>query len=244
MQEDLAKLQGSWTLHALELEGQEMPPMGGIEIAGSRFTSIGMGHEYAGTVEIDDSAKPKRFDMVFTEGPEAGNRNCGIYELDGDTWKICLNMHGKDRPRSFASKRGSGNAVEIFHRGAVPDGPPPVETPSGDGELVGEWAMVNAWQAGHPLDPRMVQTGRRITTATHTTTYFGKQVFLNAEYTTDPLQSPKTIDLSANGKTQLGIYDVAGDTMKICFSAPGKPRPTDYETRPGDGRTSAVWKRA
>jgi uncharacterized protein (TIGR03067 family) len=104
--------------------------------------------------------------------------------------------------------------------------------------------MVNAWQAGHPLDPSMVKTGRRVTTATHTTTYFGRQVFLNAEYTTDPMQSPKTIDLNAKGQTQLGIYEVAGDIFRICFSSPGKPRPTDFSTRPGDGRTSAEWKRA
>ena len=217
--------------------------MGGVEVAGDRFTAIGMGHDYAGRVEIDASTKPKRFDLVFTEGPEAGNRNRGIYDLEGDTWKICLNMLGKPRPRTFASRPGSGNALEVFTRGR-PAADPVVETPAGEGDLVGEWSMVNAWQAGHAIDPAMVKTARRVTTATHTTTYFGKQVFLNAEYTADPTQRPKTIDLSAHGKTQLGIYEVSGDTMKICFAAPGKPRPTDYETRPGDGRTSAVWKKA
>jgi uncharacterized protein (TIGR03067 family) len=243
MPNDLSALQGSWALHSLELNGQQMPPMGGVEIAGDRFTAVGMGHDYAGRLEIDCVAKPKRFDLVFTEGPEAGNRNLGIYELKGDTWKICLDMSGKERPRSFATRPGSETALEVFTRGAA-SSEAVVEEPSGEGELVGEWTMVDAWQAGHALDASMVKTARRVTTATHTTTYFGKQVFLNAEYTTDPTQSPKAIDLSAKGKTQLGIYEVSGDTFRICFASPGKPRPTDYTTRPGDGRTSAVWKRA
>ncbi len=246
MPNDLAKLQGAWTLRSLRLDGQDMPPGGGIEISGDRFKTVGMGTEYSGTVEIDDSAKPKHLDLVFTGGPEAGNRNRGIYQLDGETWRICLNMAGKTRPRAFAAKAGSGNALEVFTRGSLETSAagPVVEAPSGEGELVGEWEMVTAFQSGHELDSAMAKTARRVTTATRTTTYFGKQVFLNAEYTTDPSQSPKTIDLRANGKTQLGIYDVDGDLLKICFAAPGNPRPTDFSTQAGDARTSAVWKRA
>jgi uncharacterized protein (TIGR03067 family) len=242
MPDDLLPLQGRWNLRSIEVDGQPVPPVGGIEVLGDRFTALGMGHEYSGTIEMDASATPKRFDLIFSAGPEAGNRNLGIYELQGDSWKLCLNMTGGPRPQSFATGPGSGTALEIFTRDeTAAEGV--VEKPAGEGELVGEWTMVNAWQAGHALDASMVKTGRRVTTATRTTTYFGKQVFLNAEYTTNPGLSPKTIDLSAKGQTQLGIYEVDGETMKICFAAPGKPRPTGYDTRPGDGRTSAVWKR-
>jgi uncharacterized protein (TIGR03067 family) len=244
MPNGLAKLQGAWTLTTLHMDGREFPASGRIEIAGDRFKSIGMGAEYAGNVELDDTKKPARFDLVFTEGPEAGNRNLGIYQVNGDSWKLCLNTTGKSRPRSFAANPGSGNALEIFTRGsATADTPDEPLAAEGEGELVGEWEMQAAFQEGNSLDASMVKTGRRVTSATHTTTYFGKQVFLNAAYTIDTTTRPKTIDLDNRGKKQLGIFEVEGDTMKICFAAPARPRPTDFESRSGDGNTAALWKK-
>jgi uncharacterized protein (TIGR03067 family) len=243
MPKDRAKLQGSWTLSTLEVNGAPATPAGGIHIDGDRFHVVGMGADYAGTIELNETAKPKHLDLVFTEGPESGNRNRGIYELKTGALRICLNMKGDARPAAFTTTPGSGNALEIFVRGDATIHENVVAEASGEGELVGEWQMVNAWQEGHALDPRMVKTGRRVTTATHTTTYFGKQVFLNAAYTIDATAHPKTIDLDNRGKKQLGIYEVAGDTMKICFGAPGRPRPTDFESRAGDGNTSALWKK-
>jgi uncharacterized protein (TIGR03067 family) len=243
MPKDRAKLQGSWSLSTLEVNGAHATPAGGIVIEGDRFHVIGMGAEYAATIEIDDTTKPKHLDLVFTEGPEAGNRNRGIYELKSDTLRICLNMKGNARPAAFTTSPGSGNALEVFRRGEPTVHENVVTEASGEGELVGEWQMVNAWQEGHALDERMVKTGRRVTTATHTTTYFGKQVFLNAAYTIDSTIRPKTIDLDNRGKKQLGIFEVDGDTMKICFAAPGRPRPTDFESRSGDGNTAALWKK-
>src|SRR2546430_10502897 len=118
---DLELLQGTWTVTALEADGQETPATmlanARIVIQRDRFISTGMGAEYEGTVKLGTSTKPRQIDMKFDGGPEKGNTNPGIYILDGDTWKLCLATRGTVRPSKFISPPGSGFAVETLTRG-------------------------------------------------------------------------------------------------------------------------------
>ena len=41
-----------------------------------------------------------------------------------------------------------------------------------------------------------------------------------------------------------GIYSLRGDVLRYSVAAPGRPRPTDFTTRRGDGRTVVVLRRA
>jgi len=43
---------------------------------------------------------------------------------------------------------------------------------------------------------------------------------------------------------QLAIYTLDGDTLKICSAAAGKPRPTRFESKPGDFGGLWILKRA
>ena len=45
------------------------------------------------------------------------------------------------------------------------------------------------------------------------------------------------------GKRQAGIYALEGDVLTVCVSAPGKPRPTQFRSSKGNGRSLTVWKR-
>ena len=120
---DLDRLQGNWNIVSLEMDGQKMSGGGArIVVQGNRFTSIAMGATYEGTVEVEESTSPKRFDLHFDEGPEKGNTSLGIYELDGDSWKICLTTRGSERPKKFAAPPGTGIALEILQRGPAEDG--------------------------------------------------------------------------------------------------------------------------
>ena len=115
-------------------------------------------------------------------------------------------------------------------------------------QLQGEWSMLSGSADGQPMPADMLKQMKRVCKGDEATTMMGTQVFLKAKITIDPSKKPKTIDYQmtdgfTKGKTQLGIYEVDGDTFKACFSKPGAERPTDFTTKPGDGRTLSVWKR-
>jgi uncharacterized protein (TIGR03067 family) len=114
--------------------------------------------------------------------------------------------------------------------------------------LQGEWSMVSGSADGQPMPDEMRNQMKRVCKGDETTTTMGGQMFLKAKITIDPSKSPKTIDYEmtdgfTKGKKQLGIYEVDGDTFRSCFAKPGAERPTDFTSKPGDGRTLSVWKR-
>lgn len=114
--------------------------------------------------------------------------------------------------------------------------------------LQGEWSMVSGSADGQPMPEDTRKKMKRVCKGDETTTTMGGQMFLKAKITIDPSKKPKTIDYQmtdgfTKGKTQLGIYEVDGDTFKTCFGRPDAERPTDFTTKSGDGRTLSVWKR-
>ena len=60
MNKDIERLQGTWQIVDLELEGQKSPAMGAkITIQGNRFITTGMGPQYEGNLEVDEAKSPK-----------------------------------------------------------------------------------------------------------------------------------------------------------------------------------------
>jgi uncharacterized protein (TIGR03067 family) len=120
VKDEIAKLQGTWAFVSVEMDGKKTDPNlvkgSKIVIKGDNFTAISGGATYKGTFKVDVAKKPKTLDINFTEGPEKGNTSLAIYELDGDTWKICLTISAKERPKDFATKEGSGVALESLKR--------------------------------------------------------------------------------------------------------------------------------
>ena len=54
---------------------------------------------------------------------------------------------------------------------------------------------------------------------------------------------PKPPREKTKGKTTLSIYEIEGDTLKICSVEPGKDRPTEFSSKPGSGHFLRVFKR-
>jgi uncharacterized protein (TIGR03067 family) len=253
MKQDLDRLQGRWTIAALEIDGQPAGAIGDarLVIKGSRFTTTGMGTDYAGTLTIDSSVSPARIDMKFESGPEKGNTNLGIYELDGDSWKLCLATRGTRRPAEFVSPPDSGIAVETLVRGkAAPKArKAKVEAPSGPATVFeGEWQMVSGTMNGVAMDASTVQWVKRVTRGNQTSVIAGPQTMLKVEFTFDPATSPASIDYlnlhgPAKGKRQQGIYRLEGDVLTVCTGAPDGARPGEFTSPQGEGRALTVWKR-
>lgn len=244
--DDLEKLQGSWSIVSLEVDGRQMPSSGArILIQGGNFTAEGMGSDYSGRVKLDAARTPKTFDLQFTSGPEKGNANLGIYELDVDTWKICLDMTGKARPARFAS--GPGVALETLQRGAIEAEPTPApELPPGGPteDIQGEWVLLTCVSEGMALPESMTKQGKRIATASEITVTMGPQVVVKAKYRVNRDKQPNTIDyLTARNQLQYGIFQVDGNTLRTCFAPPGRPRPTDFASDRLNQRTFTEWKK-
>src|SRR5207302_9699744 len=102
---DKDKLQGSWKLTAGTKGGQEAPPefleMAGASFKGDKFTLKLSNKEIEFSFKIDDTKKPRHIDLNIE-----GKSMPGIYELDGDTLKICVAE--SERPTEF---KGEGNAT-------------------------------------------------------------------------------------------------------------------------------------
>src|SRR5205823_4054339 len=115
----------------------------------------------------------------------------GIYELEGDTWKICLTLTAKERPKEFAAPAGSGLALETLKRDMASqnepkkDSPPaaanePDEVKKERAKLEGEWAMVSGEIDGQPMPDAFVKTGKRVAKGNETTVTIGGNVFMKA----------------------------------------------------------------
>ena len=268
---DLDKLQGTWHVTSLELDGRPAAAssLAGtlIVVSGATFTSRMADAAYEGTISLGPSKSPKTFDLLFTTGPQKGTSHPGIYKLAGDTWTICFAMHGTARPKRFATRPGSGLALETLRRAGALARPargaraaasssmaataPPAATPASSApptELEGEWTMTKGVFNGVPLAPELVAYCKRVTHGDITRVAAGPQIMLEARFTLDRAASPRAIDYmnlagSHKGKAQAGIYALEGKTLTISVSAPGHARPDSFSTRKGDGRTLTVWTR-
>jgi uncharacterized protein (TIGR03067 family) len=117
------KLQGAWIATQARRDRQAADDVVGHRLVfeGERFQILSGRGEllHAGTVRLDETARPAAIDFELTEGAAKGKTWKGIFKLEGETLIICdiAPDTGKPRPAEFEAKSGSGYVLITFKRG-------------------------------------------------------------------------------------------------------------------------------
>ena len=109
--DDAKAVQGSWTPAKAELAGQPMPETVlksiSLKLGSGKYEVLVGGNPDKGTYTIDATTQPKRMTITGTEGLNHGKIFPAIYELKGDTLRICYDLSGAKRPTEFKSVAGT-----------------------------------------------------------------------------------------------------------------------------------------
>jgi uncharacterized protein (TIGR03067 family) len=121
IQKDRQLYEGVWRVVSLEVDGEKEPDRAARMIAvtnhrdGSWVLRVDGREAARGTSRIDPTRKPRT--IGFTPDGEGGGPTLlGIYEISGDTRKLCFASAGKGRPTEFSAEAGSGRVLAVFRR--------------------------------------------------------------------------------------------------------------------------------
>lgn len=121
IQKELKRFEGTWRFVSIEVGGMQLDQKdfknSKLILKGNEFTMVEPMSTVKGTYKVDVRKKPKHIDAKFADGPEKGKTLLGIYELEGDTYRACINVAGEGpRPTEFTSKPGSTHVLEVLKR--------------------------------------------------------------------------------------------------------------------------------
>ena len=121
VKKDMAQLQGEWLMVSGSADGQPMPDqmlkqMKRICKGDETTTTMAGQIFFKAKITIDPSKKPKTIDYQTTDGFTKGQKQLGIYEVDGDTFKASFGKPGAERPADLTSKAGDGRTLSVWKR--------------------------------------------------------------------------------------------------------------------------------
>jgi len=114
-----AAVEGTWILVTSELGGKKLPDEG---LKDSRLILTGGRYSFQndyGTYKValpEQAGSPTPMDIVGTDGPNKGKTILAIYELSGDTLRICYDLGGKQRPSEFTTHAGTSQFLVLYKR--------------------------------------------------------------------------------------------------------------------------------
>jgi uncharacterized protein (TIGR03067 family) len=252
VKDDLETLQGGWSMVLVFVNGDELPSdqvkTGELVIDEDDYNpKLGASVEPS-TIKVDTSTNPKSIDFTFTTGFLRGTSTKGIYRLEGDVLTICRALSPETaRPTEFAAPTDSGLLLVVWKRSRTVGAERLKAKQDELKRFEATWRFVSVEVEGHVVPPerfkddRLALKGKQFTSTIQGNT-------TNGVFKINPTAKPKTIDITftdgpGKDNTQKGIYELDGDTQKICFAAPGRQRPTEFTAKPASRQMIQILKR-
>jgi len=117
---DAKAVQGSWTPIKADLGGQPITEAVlksiSLKLDNGKYEVLVGSAPDKGTYTLDSTSKPKSMTITGTEGPNNGKTFPAIYELKGDTLRICYDLSGAKRPTEFKSIAGTRLYLVTYNR--------------------------------------------------------------------------------------------------------------------------------
>lgn len=122
---ELKKLEGTWILESGEKDGTKLTDDvvkkskiiwkgGDVTIESPHQSKEPM---KSSIVAIDPAKKPGEMEWKRSVGPDKDKSMLAIYEwIDDDHYRVCFAPGGKDRPKEFKTKEGSGHILHVWKR--------------------------------------------------------------------------------------------------------------------------------
>ncbi len=230
----LQKLQGKWQAESLVRDGETIPKadLAGmrVRIEGNRFFIEGDAEASEGTFELLEGTSPKGMNVTTASGDNAP----AIFEVSDDTLKVCYAADGGSRPAEFKSAAYSGRVLAVYRKASG----------SELDRLQGRWQAESLVRDGETI-PKADLAGLRVRVEGNRFFIEGDPDASDGTFELLPGTSPKGMNVTtANGDTALAIYELTGDTFKVCYAADGGSRPSEFTSGAYSGRVLAVYRKA
>ena len=118
--DDAKAVQGNWRPARAELAGQPMADailkIISLKMDNGKYEVFVGKAPDRGTYTLDSTTEPKSMTVTGTAGPNIGKTYPAIYELNGDTLRICYDLSGTKRPTEFKSIAGTQLYLVTYNR--------------------------------------------------------------------------------------------------------------------------------
>lgn len=115
---ELKQLAGDYVMVAAESKQEKIPEdrikESRMTIAGDKHIVTLSGETFEGKHKIDPTKSPKEIDATNPDGKTM----LGIYKFEKDQFTVCFAAPGKERPKEFSIKAGSGEFIHVWKKKA------------------------------------------------------------------------------------------------------------------------------